>query len=110
MAPSLELMQKIMRERYDERWNVYCCQATDGDVWSKEDAMNCRKLLQGDILPAIQYMAYIEISKGSEGDLWQAYKGLRDEDNFSMRQIQEVHQIWPVFRDLFKKRSDLSEV
>lgn len=109
VAPSLELMQKIMRERYDERWNVYCCQATDGDVWSKDDALTCRKLLQGNILPAIQYMAYIEISRGAEGDLWQAYRSLREEDNFSMRQIQEVHQIWPVFRDLFKKRTDLSE-
>lgn len=110
VAPSLELMQKIMRERYDERWNVYCCQATDGDVWSTEDALNCRGLLQGSILPDIQYMAYIEISSGAEGDLWQAYKNLRDEGNFSMRQIQEVQQIWPVFRELFKKRTDLSKV
>lgn len=110
VAPSLELMQKIMRERYDERWNVYCCQATDGDVWSTEDALNCRGMLQGSILPDIQYMAYIEISRGAEGDLWQAYKGLRDEGNFSMRQIQEVQQIWPVFRELFKKRTDVSKV
>ena len=110
VAPSLELMQKIMRERYDERWNVYCCQATDGDVWSTEDALNCRGLLQGSILPDIQYMAYIEISRGAEGDLWQAYKSLPDEGNFSMRQIQEVQQIWPVFRELFKKRTDLSKV
>ena len=110
VAPSLELMQQIMRERYDERWNVYCCQASDGDVWSRDDALKCRNLLQEGILSAVQYMAYIEINSGGEGDLWQAYKELKSMSNFSMRNINEVHQIWPVFRELFRKKSELSEV
>lgn len=110
VAPSLKLMDKILRERYDSTWNVYCCQASDGDVWSREDAVQCRRLVQDTILPAVQYMAYIEINKNNEGDLWQAYKEVCDENNFSMRRIKAVNQIWPVFRGLFRKRSELSDV
>ncbi|AHM58873.1 hypothetical protein D770_03030 [Flammeovirgaceae bacterium 311] len=110
VAPSLKLMDKIRRERFDDSWNIYCCQASDGDVWSRDDAVECRRLVKDTILPEVQYMAYIEINKSSEGDLWQSYKEVCDEENFSMRRIKEVHQIWPVFRGLFRKRSELSDV
>lgn len=109
VAPSLQLMDKIIRERYDEQWNVYCCQATDGDVWSREDAFDCKRLLQEKILPAIQYMAYLEINNNSkQGELWQAYKPLSSDDFFSMRHIYQAHEIWPVFQGLFKKRENAS--
>ena len=107
VAPSLKLMDKIMRERYDDSWNVYCCQASDGDVWSKQDALECKGLLQETILPAIQYMAYIEISnKARESDLWQAYKRISNDEDFSIRHIYEPYEIWPVFQGLFRKRSE----
>ncbi len=108
VSTSLKLMQKIIRERYDpSHWNIYCCQASDGDVWSSSDAEECCKILQQEILPAIQYMAYIEIkSRGLEGFLWYAYKKLSENSNFSMRIINDITQIWPVFKDLFKKQLD----
>ncbi|WP_161887938.1 YeaH/YhbH family protein [Pontibacter russatus] len=107
VAPSLKLMDQIRRERYDESWNVYCCQASDGDVWSKQDAVDCKKLVQESILPAIQYMAYIEINnKPKEGDLWQAYKRISNDENFAIRHIYEVYEIWPVFQGLFRKRNE----
>ncbi|MBD1395950.1 YeaH/YhbH family protein [Pontibacter sp. JH31] len=109
VAPSLKLMEQIMRTRYDESWNVYCCQASDGDVWSKQDATECKQHLLENILPSIQYMAYLEISnKASESDLWQAYNRISNDDSFSIRQVYEVHEIWPVFQGLFKKRSEIS--
>jgi uncharacterized protein len=110
VAPSLQLMNKIVRERYDETWNVYCCQASDGDTWSREDAMQCRRLVKETILPSVQYMAYLEIKKSAHSDLWQAYQEVQDENKFSMRRIWEVSQIWPVFKGLFRKRSEMSEV
>lgn len=110
VAPSLRLMDKIRQERYDDSWNVYCCQASDGDVWSREDAVDCRRLVRDTILPSVQYMAYIEINKKSEGDLWQAYREVSNEENFSMRRINEVGQIWPVFRGLFRKRTETNEL
>ena len=105
VSSSLKLMKKIIKERYSpSQWNIYCCQASDGDVWSSSDAEECCQLLQDDILPMVQYMAYIEIkSRGLEGFLWYAYKKLTSQGNFSMRIINDVTQIWPVFKDLFKK-------
>ncbi|GAB3537051.1 YeaH/YhbH family protein [Pontibacter brevis] len=109
VAPSLKLMDQIMRERYDQSWNVYCCQASDGDVWSREDALECKKLLQDTILPAIQYMAYIEINKKArESDLWQAYKRISNDEEFSIRHVYEAFEIWPVFQGLFRKRSEVA--
>jgi len=105
VAPSLELMHKIIKERYDaNQWNIYCCQATDGDVWSDRDAIECGKILEDDILPLIQYMAYLEINDHEmDGALWQVYQKFRDNKSFSMRNIYDVNQIWPVFKGLFKK-------
>ncbi len=110
VAPSLQLMNKIIKERYDDTWNIYCCQASDGDTWSREDAMQCRRLVKDTILPQVQYMAYLEIKKSAHSDLWQAYQEVHDEGRFSMRRIWEVSQIWPVFKGLFRKRSEMSEV
>ncbi len=107
VAPSLQLMDKIIQERYDENWNIYCCQASDGDVWSKQDALECKQQVQEVLLPEIQYMAYIEISnKERESDLWQAYNRISDDETFAIRHIYEVYEIWPVFQGLFKKRSE----
>lgn len=105
VAPSLELMDKIIKERYSGgNWNIYCCQASDGDVWSDYDADECGVILRTQILPAIQYMAYIEISNHSrDSSLWRTYRSLEDENRFSMRKLYDVSQIWPVFRGLFKK-------
>lgn len=111
VAPSLKLMKKIIDERYQSSaWNIYCCQASDGDVWSNGDAVECCQLLKQEVLPAVQYMAYIEIkNRGLEGYLWHAYKRLRSQENFSMRNINDVSQIWPVFRALFKKKELVKE-
>lgn len=111
VAPSLKLMKKIADERYSgSMWNIYCCQASDGDVWSNGDAIECSQLLKNEILPTVQYMAYIEIkNRGLEGYLWHAYKRLRGQDNFAMRNINDVSQIWPVFRALFKKKNLIEE-
>lgn len=108
VAPSLKLMDRIRRERYDESWNVYCCQASDGDVWSKQDALECKNLVLDTILPAVQYMAYLEISnKDRESDLWQAYKRISNDEDFSIRHVYEPYEIWPVFQGLFRKRSEV---
>ena len=111
VAPSLKLMKKIIDERYQSStWNIYCCQASDGDVWSNGDAVECCQLLKQEILPNVQYMAYIEIkNRGLEGYLWHAYKRLRSNENFSMRNINDVSQIWPVFKALFKKKDLVEE-
>ncbi len=105
VAPSLTLMQNIINERYSNgQWNIYGCQASDGDVWSDSDANDCAKLMKKEILPMMQYMAYIEISNRSKNSsLWKVYHQLADDHLFAARKIFEVSEIWPVFRGLFRK-------
>jgi uncharacterized protein len=105
VAPSLKLMHKIIRERYStENWNIYGCQASDGDVWSEADAEESAATLHDEIFPLIQYMAYIEINRNSQqSSLWRAYQKHANDTFFAVQKIYEVNEIWPVFKGLFKK-------
>lgn len=103
---SLELMSKIIEERYSENWNIYAAQASDGDVWDKSDADDCYKILDTHLLNKLQYMIYIEVCRDSDGYLWENYKALSEKrSNFEIGKISGVSQIWTVFRDFFKKKS-----
>jgi uncharacterized sporulation protein YeaH/YhbH (DUF444 family) len=103
---ALELMAKIIRERYAENWNIYAAQASDGDVWDKSDANDCYKILDVDILNKVQYMIYIELCRNIDGDLWNNYKILSEKrKNFEIGKINEVSEIWKVFQDFFKKKT-----
>ena len=103
--PALKLMDKIIKERYDQNWNIYAAQASDGDVWNKTDADDCYKILNTELLNKIQYMVYIEVCRTSDGDLWENYKLLsKNRNNFEVGKISEVSQIWKVFQDFFKKK------
>jgi uncharacterized sporulation protein YeaH/YhbH (DUF444 family) len=63
-------------------------------------------LLSESILPYVQYFAYIEITDGEPQNLWLEYEAVRGlhPDVFAMQRIAEVTDIYPVFRELFKKR------
>jgi len=106
VVTALELMNKIIKQRYSKDWNIYAAQASDGDVWNYSDATDCAKLLTSDILNDVQYMIYIEICRRSEGDLWQSYKKVSESrKNFEIGKINEVGEIWKVFQDFFKKKT-----
>jgi len=106
VVTALELMAKIIKERYSKDWNIYAAQASDGDVWDLIDAVECYKLLDKEILDSIQYMIYIEICRPSSGDLWNNYKKLSDKrGNFEIGKINGVSEIWKVFQDFFKKKN-----
>lgn len=106
VSSALKLMRDIVAERYmSSTWNIYGAQASDGDNWS-DDSPHCRELLVDSILPAVQYFAYIEITEGEPQNLWVEYEKVRDQEveRFAMQRIGEVTDIYPVFRELFKKR------
>ena len=106
VAPALELMRDIIKDRYSKNWNIYAAQASDGDVWNKADADDCYKILDSDILNMIQYMIYIEVCRDSDGDLWGNYESLSNKrKNFEVGKIGEVSEIWTVFQDFFKKKT-----
>ena len=104
VSSALVLMRDIIRERYaNGQWNIYGAQASDGDNWDNDSPI-CRKLLDNDILPWCQYFAYIEITSGDPQNLWREYEKLSGaRDNFAMQHIESPADIYPVFRELFKK-------
>jgi uncharacterized sporulation protein YeaH/YhbH (DUF444 family) len=106
VSSALKLMDEIVKERYPlSQWNVYGAQASDGDNWA-DDSPRCRSLLTESLLPSCQYYAYIEITRRSHQTLWHEYEKLEGEfENFAMKNIQSVDDIFPVFRELFKKET-----
>jgi uncharacterized sporulation protein YeaH/YhbH (DUF444 family) len=105
VSSALTLMRDIMRERYPiTSWNIYAAQASDGDNWH-HDSPTCREVLLKHIMPLARYFAYIEITPDRHQSLWEAYEEVRQIfPQFAMRQIDGPADIYPVFRDLFKKR------
>ena len=105
-SSALELMIKIIDERYSNHWNIYGAQASDGDNWA-DDSPYCQQLLLTKILPKARYFSYIEITQRAHQTLWQQYQKVADTHaNFAMRHIKTVDDIYPVFRHLFKKNSE----
>ena len=104
VSSALKLMHEIIVERYMRgTWNVYGAQASDGDNWDNDSPI-CRESLDTQILPYCQYFAYIEITPGEPQNLWREYEKLiGSHKNFAMQRIEAPADIYPVFRELFKK-------
>ncbi len=103
VSSALVLMEEIARARYPtSEWNIYGAQASDGDNWH-HDSGRCRELLANAILPLCRYFAYVQVAE-EEQNLWDEYAALAAETKaFAIRKVTEASQIYPVFRDLFKK-------
>jgi uncharacterized protein len=103
VSSALVLMEEIIRARYNPGdWNIYGAQASDGDNWH-HDSGRCRELLADKILPLCRYYAYVQVAE-EEQNLWEEYTQLQaSQPHFAMRKAVEASQIYPVFRDLFKK-------
>ena len=103
VSSALVLMEEIARARYPtSEWNIYGAQASDGDNWH-HDSGRCRELLADKILPLCRYFAYVQVAE-EEQNLWDEYAQLAAENRaFAMRKVTEASQIYPVFRELFKK-------
>ena len=103
VSSALVLLEQIIRARYHlEDWNIYVAQASDGDNFSN-DSGNCRNLLAEKILPLVRYFAYVQVDE-EEQNLWDEYSQLLPWfAHFAMRKVSDPSEIYPVFRDLFKK-------
>ena len=103
VSSALVLMEEIIRARYNpSEWNIYGAQASDGDNWH-HDSGRCRELLGEKLLPLVRYYAYVQVAE-EEQNLWEEYTHLLETHRqFAMRKATSPDQIYPVFRDLFKK-------
>jgi uncharacterized sporulation protein YeaH/YhbH (DUF444 family) len=114
VSTALDKMLEIQKARYTtDDWNIYAAQASDGYTQSG-DARTCVEMLNAQIMPLCQYYAYIEIlderemevfaSEDSGAELWRAYRTVAGLwPNFATKRISKPADIFPVFRELFKK-------
>lgn len=106
VSSALNLAYEIIRERYDPAlWNIYAAQASDGDNWDSDSSL-CRDLLIEKLMPLMRYYAYIEITPRQHQSLWYAYQEVRAMyPHFAMQEISGAEDIYPVFRELFKRQT-----
>ena len=105
---ALELMHKIATERYSSSsWNIYAAQASDGDAFGADGGGSAR-FLEESILPLTRYFAYVEVPDGADARtsaLWTAYDAITHDGRFAMRRVSRREEIYPVFRELFRKEA-----
>lgn len=107
VSSALNLMGDIIEERYSpSQWNIYVAQASDGDNWH-EDNQRCHEALINTILPFVQYYTYIEIGDRDPQGLWYLYEHLQRDfmDRFAIQRVRNNAEIYPVFRELFKRHA-----
>ncbi len=116
VSTALEEMQRVIDERYSpDNWNIYAAQASDGDNTASDNDKTAA-LLTKVILPCCQYYAYLEVGRDSEhfppgfirrdSDLWQTYSTIiRAGAPMAMRKVGHRRDIYPVFRELFAKKT-----
>jgi len=112
VSSALDLTNEIIQKRLLNKTNIYVAQVSDGDnVDSDNDT--CIDILTDQILPNIRYMAYVQVDDyhGDENanvygkGLWRAYKSISDTNSrLQIKRVQDENNIYPVFRDLFKKK------
>ena len=106
---ALELADRIRSERYASGWNIYAAQASDGDAFGADPARSAR-FLRERLLPAARYYTYLELASPHEAErpsaLWAEYERLSEPGGtFAMRRATAREQIYPVFRELFRKEA-----
>jgi uncharacterized sporulation protein YeaH/YhbH (DUF444 family) len=109
ISSALEELVRVQRQRYPaDSWNIYVAQASDGDNYSRDTA-RAVAILEPEILPLVQYFAYIEVGSGAviggESEVWRSYREVSQRHpQLVMRRVHEQREIFPVFRELFAKR------
>ena len=113
VSSALAAMVRIVGERYPPaEWNIYAVQASDGDN-AHTDGPRTAQILTEAVLPVCQYFAYLEVNDTSElkagmpdSPLWTLYEQLHAQGvPLSIRRVGDRSEIFPVFRELFQRRS-----
>ena len=109
VSSALAEFMKIQKARYpQDSWNIYVAQASDGDN-SSNDTQKSTAMLENDILPIVQYFAYIEVGAMAvirgDTDLWRGYSPIAQRDStLAMSRVSDRRDIFSVFRQLFSRK------
>ena len=120
VSTALEEMIRVVADRFaPNNWNIYAAQASDGDNLPIDNEKTVA-LLKSSILPLCQYYAYIEVGREPEerrrgieppSTLWRAYDLIQSPQiPMAMRKVRDRRDIYPVFRELFEKKSNAASV
>jgi uncharacterized sporulation protein YeaH/YhbH (DUF444 family) len=120
VSTALEEMIRVVADRFPPAtWNIYAAQASDGDNLPIDNEKTVA-LLKTSILPLCQYYAYIEVGREPEerrrgveppSTLWRAYDLiLSPQIPMAMRKVRDRRDIYPVFRELFERKSNAASV
>ena len=120
VSTALEEMLRVVADRFPaNNWNIYAAQASDGDNLPIDNEKTVA-LLKTSILPLCQYYAYIEVGREPEerrrgieppSTLWRAYDLiLSPQLPMAMRKVRDRRDIYPVFRELFERKSNAASV
>ena len=107
VSSGLELISSIIKERLKGKTNIYVAQASDGDNYELDNG-TCFEIMEDEILPEVQYFAYIQIDNKINQDmgLWDTYSGLAaSHKNLQLAMVHFESDIFPVFHELFKKKT-----
>jgi len=117
VSSAFELAKEIINERYSpSEWNIYFAQASDGDNWSSDNTV-LKDILRKHILPVTQFFSYIQVGEPrgvgmggyytAVGNLISEYEELeKDNNNLIAKQLVNRNDVYPVFREIFKKREE----
>ena len=116
VSSALVLVNDLIESDYDPHmYNIYVCQASDGDNWDSDNQV-CEEILNTRLLPKVQYMAYVEINDVRElGEypllqyahtkLYQTYERVsKANEKLQVTRVWETKEIYSVFRELFERK------
>ena len=104
VSSALELMKKIMDERYSPtEWNIYGAQASDGDNWT-DDSPKCRKLLVGRHPAEGAVFCLYSSGAGRAEPVAGVCAAGAERAELAMKKVESAADIYPVFRELFEKQ------
>lgn len=114
-SAGLEEVKRILLERYPtDTWNAYIAHASDGDNFQYDNVV-VRKLLEEDILPIVQYYAYVQVHSSSWSDpndavgLWSIMDPLsKTFPHLSAVKVHNEADVYPVFVKLFQRKGVLN--
>ncbi len=112
VSTGFEVIDNIIdTEVNPENTNIYIAQAADGDNVGF-DNKKLLGLLNENILPVVQYMAYIQTRpptppswRTSDPDLFTTYKRIHNE-KLNARIVETEKDVYPVLRELFERKRD----
>lgn len=103
-SPALKLVENIIEQRYSQDWNIYMAVASDGDNYPPD--MREVSTVMKRLIPAMQYIAYLETSDRDSSEMWSSFEEFSaGSKTIQQARVNDRKQIWPVFKELYKKVS-----